>query len=121
MRRRDFVQVSATAAGGRALTREPSGARTVTGAKAPPDGYTLLMSANSLLTVNPHVYMRTVLSRAGAKSSSWRVNVLNRRMDFSATPDVAGAMSRTRPEAGVWLRTNGRCSEPGSRARDRSA
>jgi tripartite-type tricarboxylate transporter receptor subunit TctC len=26
------------------------------GAKAPPDGYTLLMSANSLLTINPHVY-----------------------------------------------------------------
>jgi len=26
------------------------------GAKAAPDGYTLLMSANSLLTINPHVY-----------------------------------------------------------------
>ncbi|MGZ8268575.1 MAG: Bug family tripartite tricarboxylate transporter substrate binding protein, partial [Burkholderiales bacterium] len=24
-------------------------------AKAPPDGYTLLLSANSLLTINPHV------------------------------------------------------------------
>jgi tripartite-type tricarboxylate transporter receptor subunit TctC len=28
------------------------------GAKAPPDGYTLLMSANSLLTINPHVYKK---------------------------------------------------------------
>ncbi len=27
------------------------------GAKAPPDGYTLLMSANSLLTINPHVFL----------------------------------------------------------------
>jgi tripartite-type tricarboxylate transporter receptor subunit TctC len=26
------------------------------GAKSPPDGYTLLMSANSLLTINPHVF-----------------------------------------------------------------
>jgi tripartite-type tricarboxylate transporter receptor subunit TctC len=28
------------------------------GAKAPPDGYTLLLSANSLLTINPHVYKK---------------------------------------------------------------
>ncbi len=28
------------------------------GVKAPPDGYTLLMSANSLLTINPHVYVK---------------------------------------------------------------
>ena len=28
------------------------------GAKAAPDGYTLLMSANSLLTINPHVYKK---------------------------------------------------------------
>jgi tripartite-type tricarboxylate transporter receptor subunit TctC len=28
------------------------------GAHAPPDGYTLLMSANSLLTINPHVYKK---------------------------------------------------------------
>lgn len=28
------------------------------GAKALPDGYTLLMSANSLLTINPHVYKK---------------------------------------------------------------
>ncbi|MGZ8230585.1 MAG: Bug family tripartite tricarboxylate transporter substrate binding protein [Burkholderiales bacterium] len=27
-------------------------------AKAPPDGYTLLLSANSLLTINPHVYKK---------------------------------------------------------------
>src|SRR5688572_14115012 len=26
------------------------------GAKSAPDGYTLLMAANSLLTINPHVY-----------------------------------------------------------------
>jgi putative tricarboxylic transport membrane protein len=26
------------------------------GSKAPPDGYTLILSANSLLTINPHVY-----------------------------------------------------------------
>src|SRR5688572_14931965 len=26
------------------------------GAKSPPDGYTLILSANSLLTINPHVY-----------------------------------------------------------------
>ena len=26
------------------------------GAKSPPDGYTLLLAANSLLTINPHVY-----------------------------------------------------------------
>ena len=34
---RRLVLPAATAAGGRALTRQPSGARTVTGAKAPPD------------------------------------------------------------------------------------
>ena len=28
------------------------------GAKAPPDGYTLMLSANSLLTINPHVYKK---------------------------------------------------------------
>ena len=28
------------------------------GAKAPPDGYTLLLTANSLLTINPHVYKK---------------------------------------------------------------
>ncbi len=28
------------------------------GAKSPPDGYTLLMSANSLLTINPHVFLK---------------------------------------------------------------
>ena len=28
------------------------------GAKAPPDGYTLILSANSLLTINPHVYKK---------------------------------------------------------------
>src|ERR1044072_2166875 len=28
------------------------------GAKSPPDGYTLLMSANSLLSINPHVYKK---------------------------------------------------------------
>jgi tripartite-type tricarboxylate transporter receptor subunit TctC len=28
------------------------------GAKAPPDGYSLLLSANSLLTINPHVYKK---------------------------------------------------------------
>lgn len=28
------------------------------GAKAPPDGYTLMITANSLLTVNPHVYKK---------------------------------------------------------------
>ncbi len=28
------------------------------GAKAPPDGYTILLSANSLLTINPHVYKK---------------------------------------------------------------
>jgi len=27
------------------------------GAKSPPDGYTLLLAANSLLTINPHVYL----------------------------------------------------------------
>jgi tripartite-type tricarboxylate transporter receptor subunit TctC len=27
------------------------------GAKSPPDGYTLLMAANSLLTINPHVFL----------------------------------------------------------------
>jgi tripartite-type tricarboxylate transporter receptor subunit TctC len=27
------------------------------GVKAPPDGYTLLMAANSLLTINPHVFL----------------------------------------------------------------
>src|SRR5688572_6961007 len=28
------------------------------GAKSPPDGYTLILSANSLLTINPHVYKK---------------------------------------------------------------
>ncbi len=28
------------------------------GAKSPPDGYTLLLAANSLLTINPHVYKK---------------------------------------------------------------
>ena len=28
------------------------------GAKAPPDGYSLLLSANSLLTINPHIYKK---------------------------------------------------------------
>ena len=28
------------------------------GAKAPPDGYTILLAANSLLTINPHVYKK---------------------------------------------------------------
>ena len=28
------------------------------GAKAPPDGYTLLLAANSLITINPHVYKK---------------------------------------------------------------
>lgn len=28
------------------------------GAHAPPDGYTLILSANSLLTINPHVYIK---------------------------------------------------------------
>jgi tripartite-type tricarboxylate transporter receptor subunit TctC len=28
------------------------------GAKSPPDGYTLLLSANSLITINPHVYKK---------------------------------------------------------------
>ena len=28
------------------------------GAKAPPDGYTILLAANSGLTINPHVYLR---------------------------------------------------------------
>ena len=28
------------------------------GSKAPPDGYTLILSANSLLTINPHVYKK---------------------------------------------------------------
>jgi tripartite-type tricarboxylate transporter receptor subunit TctC len=28
------------------------------GAKAPPDGYTLLLTANSLITINPHVYKK---------------------------------------------------------------
>jgi tripartite-type tricarboxylate transporter receptor subunit TctC len=28
------------------------------GAQSPPDGYTLLLSANSLLTINPHVYKK---------------------------------------------------------------
>ena len=28
------------------------------GAKSPPDGYTLILSANSLLTINPHVYRK---------------------------------------------------------------
>jgi len=28
------------------------------GAKAPPDGYSILLAANSLLTINPHVYLK---------------------------------------------------------------
>ena len=72
-------------------------------AKAPPDGYTLMVAADSLLTINPHVYakmsfdpLKDLLPVASIASNQFFLSV-NPSLPVKTVPELVELAKKTKP------------------------